>query len=103
MDFDSNGFDILFDDCANRTITHDKSDFAHFEPHQVHLSGVGTVPVTGTGTVHWQVQTDKGAMLDTIVKDALCAPKMKHRISSVTQWVNSAQKREQMTSMTWFA
>ena len=86
VDFDSNGFDVLFDNCANRTITYDKTDFVHFEPYKGDLSGVGTVPITGTGTIHWQVQTDKGDMLDIIVKDALYAPKMKHRILSITQW-----------------
>ena len=70
VDVDSNSFDVLFDDCANRTITHDKTDFVHFEPHEGDLSGVGTAPVAGMGTMHWQVQTDKGAVPDIIVKDA---------------------------------
>ena len=77
---------VLFDNCANRTVSPVKSDFYYLEEFDGDLTGVGKAPIKGIGTLHWQIKSDKGCIIDIIVEDALYCPKMQHKILSVTQW-----------------
>ena len=60
MDFDSNAFDILFDNCANRTVSPVKSNFYYLEEYDCDLTGIGTAQIKGVGTLHWQINSDEG-------------------------------------------
>ena len=86
VDFDSNVFDVLFDNCANRTVSPVKSDFYYLEEYDGNLTGIGTAPIKGVGTLHWQIKSDEGCIIDVIVENALYCPNMQYRILSVTQW-----------------
>ena len=85
VDFDSNAFNVLFDNCANRTVSPVKSDFFNLGKYDGELTGVGSAPIKGTGTIHWQTVADDGSKVDSYVENALYVPKIQHRILSVTQ------------------
>ena len=80
MDFDRNAFDVLFDNCANRTVSPVKSDFYYPEEFDGDLTGIGKAPIK------WQIKSDEGHTIDIIVEDALYCPEMQYRILSVMQW-----------------
>ena len=88
VDFDSNAFDVLFDNYANRTVSPVKSDFLNLGKYDGELKGVGSPPIKGTGTIHWQTVADDGSKVDIYVKNALYVPKIQHMILSVTQLGN---------------
>ena len=86
VDFNSNSFDVLFDNCANRTVSHEKHDFVNLRDYDGELQGIGTAQIKGIGTLHWQTLNDDGTLLNIYVEDALYVPKMNHHILSITQW-----------------
>ena len=47
VDFDSNAFDVLFDNCANHTVSPVKSDFYYLEESDGVLTGIGKAPIKG--------------------------------------------------------
>ena len=77
VDFDSNkAFDVLFDNCANRTISPVKSDFYYLEEYAGDLTGIGKALIKGIGTLHWQIKSNEGRIIEVIVEDALYCPEM---------------------------
>jgi len=62
MEFDTDSFDILIDNCCSHTLTNDISDY--IEPpveSSVRVRGYnGSTNLTMVGTVKWKIKDDKG-------------------------------------------
>ena len=93
VDFDKGAFDVLADNCANRTISPFKEDFVNLQPLEASISGVGSASAQGIGTVTWTVVKDDGDLLEIVDDEALYVPGIKYRILSVTRWGKQRTER----------
>ena len=102
IDFDSNCFDVLADNCANFSISFNKEDFTNLEDFQGIVQGVGNCKVKGQGTLHWRFRDDSGRLIDIFDDQALYVPDMQHRILSITHWgqQRSSKREDEMQDHT---
>ena len=79
-----------------------KSDFYYLEEFDGDLTGIGKAPIKGVGTLHWQIKSDEGHIIDIIVEDALYCPEMQYQILSVTQWgkQRSSSRKDDLPDLT---
>ena len=102
VDFDTNCFDVLADNCANYTISYDKEDFISLSDMTGTVQGVGNCSVKGQGTIHWRYRDDAGRIVDVLDEQALYVPDMQHRILSITNWgqQRSTKRADEMNDHT---
>ncbi len=86
VDFDTASFDVLADNCANRTISPHKDDFENLSRFNSQVTGVGQAQICGRGTIRWLTQTDDGQLVEIVDHNAICIPDMSYRILSVAEW-----------------
>ena len=68
LDFDSNAFKGIFDNCENAMVSPHQSNFLSLDERQGEPLGVGTAKINGTGTVHWHTLEDDGTTMNTQVQ-----------------------------------
>ena len=96
VDFDTYFFDVLADNCANRTITPHKEDFIEFRELSSSVSGIGNARILGIGTVRWVAKADDGSELEIIDRRAMYVPDVEYRILSVAEWGKQREDKTQI-------
>ena len=76
MEFDTDSFDILIDNCCSHTLTNDINDYV--EPpvkSTVRVRGYnGSTNSTMVGTVKWKIKDDKGMIHSFILPNTYYSP-----------------------------
>jgi len=94
MEFDTDSFDILIDDCCSNTLTNDIKDY--IEPpvkSTVRVRGYnGSTNSTIVGTVKWKIKDDKGKVHSFILPNTYYLPSVETRLLSPQHWAQTRKK-----------
>jgi hypothetical protein len=94
MEFDTDSFDILIDNCCSHTLTNDINDY--IEPpvkSSVRLIGYNGSPnSTMVGTVKWKNKDDKGKIHSFILPNTYYSPSVETRLLSPQHWAQTRKK-----------
>jgi hypothetical protein len=88
LEFDTDSYDILIDNCCSHSFTNCKEDF--IEPpvkSRVKVRGYnGHTESTMVGTVKWKIQDDNGKIHNFILPDTYYSSAVETRLLSPQQW-----------------
>jgi hypothetical protein len=94
MEFDTDSFDILIDNCCSHTLTNDIKDY--IEPpvkSTVKVRGYnGSTNSTMVGTVKWEIKDDKGKVHSFILPNTYNSPSVETRLLSPQHWAQTRKK-----------
>jgi hypothetical protein len=94
MEFDTDSFDILIDNCCSHTLTNDINDY--IEPpvkSNVRIRGYnGTTNSTMVGTVKWKIKDDKGKIHSFILPNTYYSSSVETRLLSPQHWAQTRKK-----------
>jgi hypothetical protein len=94
MEFDTDSFDILIDNCCSPTLTNDINDYV--EPpvkSTVRVRGYnGSTSSTMVGTVKWKIKDDKGKVHSFILPNTYYSPSVETRLLSPQHWAQIRKK-----------
>ena len=94
MEFDTDSFDILIDNCCSHTLTNDIKDY--IEPpvkSTVRVRGYnGSTNSTMVGTVKWKIKDDKGKIHSFILPNTYYSPSVETRLLSPQHWAQTRKK-----------
>ena len=94
MEFDTDSFDILIDNCCSHTLTNDINDY--IEPpvkSNVRIRGYnGTTNSTMVGTVKWKIKDDKGKIHNFILPNTYYSSSVETRLLSPQHWEQTRKK-----------
>ena len=98
MEFDTDSFDILIDNCCSHTLTNDINDY--IEPpvkSSVTVRGYnGSTNSTMVGTVKWKIKDDKGKVHSFILPNTYYSPSVETRIIITTTLGTNQKERERL-------
>jgi hypothetical protein len=94
MEFDTDSFDILIDNCCSHTLTNDINDY--IEPpikSSVRVRGYnGSTNSTMVGTVKWKIKDDKGKIHNFILPNTYYSSSVETRLLSPQHWEQTRKK-----------
>jgi len=94
MEFDTDSFDILIDNCCSHTLTNDINDY--IEPpvkSSVRVRGFnGSTNSTMVGTVKWKIKDDNGKMHNFILPNTYYSSSVETRLLSPQHWAQTRNK-----------
>jgi hypothetical protein len=94
MEFDTDSFDILIDNCCSHTLTNDINDY--IEPpvkSTVRVRGFnGSTNSTMVGTVKWKIKDDNGKMHNFILPNTYYSSSVETRLLSPQHWAQTRNK-----------
>jgi hypothetical protein len=94
MEFDTDSFDIMIDNCCSHTLTNDINDY--IEPpvkSSVRVRGYnGSTNSTMVGTVKWKIKDDKGKIHSFILPNTYYSPSVETRLLSPQHWAQTRKK-----------
>jgi hypothetical protein len=94
MEFHTDSFDILIDNCCSHTLTNDINDY--IEPpvkSSVRVRGYnGSTNSTMVGTVKWKIKDDKGKIHSFILPNTYYSPSVETRLLSPQHWAQTRKK-----------
>jgi hypothetical protein len=94
MEFDTDSFDTLIDNCCSHTLTNDINDYV--EPpvkSTVRVRGYnGSTNSTMVGTVKWKIKDDKGKVHSFILPNTYYSPSVETRLLSPQHWAQTRKK-----------
>jgi len=94
MEFDTDSFDILIDNCCSHTLTNDINDY--IEPQvksSVRVRGYnGSTNLTMVGTVKWKIKDDKGKVHNFILPNTYYSSSVETRLLSPQHWAQTRKK-----------
>jgi transposase InsO family protein len=94
MEFDTDSFDILIDNCCSHTLTNDINDY--IEPpvkSNVRIRGYnGTTNSTMVGTVKWKIKDDKGKIHNFILPNTYYSSSVETRLLSPQHWAQTRKR-----------
>jgi hypothetical protein len=94
MEFDTDSFDILIDNCCNYTLTNDINDY--IEPpvkSSVRVRSYnGSTNSTKVGTVKWKIKDDNGKVHNFILPNTYYSSSAETRLLSPQHWAQTRKK-----------
>jgi len=94
MEFDTDSFDILIDNCCSHTLTNDINDY--IEPpvkSSVRVRGYnGSTNSTMVGTVKWKIKGDNGKVHNFILPNTYYSSSVEKRLLSPQHWAQTRKK-----------
>ncbi len=94
MEFDTDSFDILIDNCCSHTLTNDINDY--IEPpvkSSVRVRGYnGSTNSTMVGTVKWKIRDDNGKVHNFILPNTYYSSSVETRLLSPQHWAQTRKK-----------
>jgi hypothetical protein len=103
MEFDTDSFDILIDDCCSHTLTNDINDY--IEPpvkSSVRVRGYnGSTNATKMGTVKWKIKDDNGKVHILILPNTYYSSSVETRLLSPQNWAQTRKKGRDSYCMTY--
>jgi hypothetical protein len=94
MEFDTDSFDILIDNCCSHTLTNDINDY--IEPpvkSSVTVRGYnGSTNSTKVGTVKWKIKDDNGKIHNFILPNTYYSSSVETRLLSPPHWAQTRKK-----------
>jgi hypothetical protein len=91
MEFDTDSFDILIDNCRSHTLTNDINDYV--VKSTVRVRGYnGRTNSTMVGTVKWKIKDDKGKVHSFILPNTYYSPSVETRLLSPQHWAQTRKK-----------
>jgi hypothetical protein len=94
MEFDTDSFDILIDNCCSHTLTNDINDY--IEPpvkSSVRVRGYnGRTNSTMVGTVKWKLKDDNGKIHNFILPNTYYSSSVETRLLSPQHWAQTKKK-----------
>jgi hypothetical protein len=94
MDFNTDSFNILIDNCCSHTLTNDISDY--IEPpvkSPVRVRGYnGSTNSTKVGTVKWKIKDDNGKVHNFILPNTYYSSSVETRLLSPQHWAQTRKK-----------
>ncbi len=95
MEFDTDSFDILIENCCSHTLTNDINDYV--EPpvkSTVRARGYnGSTNSTMVETFKWKIKDDKGKVHSFILPNTYYSPSVETRLLSLQHWAQTRKKR----------
>jgi hypothetical protein len=103
MEFDTDSFDILIDNCCSHTLTNDIQDY--IEPpvkSTVRVRGYnGSTNSTMVGTVKWKIKDDNGKVHSFILPNTYYSPSVETRLLSPQHWAQTRKKERDSYCITY--
>jgi hypothetical protein len=94
MEFDTDSFDILIDNCCSHTLTNDINDY--IKPpvkSSVRVRGYnGSTNSTKVGTVKWKIKDDNGKIHNFILPNTYYSSSVETRLLSPQYWAQTRKK-----------
>jgi hypothetical protein len=91
LNFDTDSYDILIDNCCSHTLTNDIKDY--IEPpikSEVRVRGYnGSTDSTMVGTVKWKIKDDNGKVHNFILPNTYYSPSVETRLLSPQHWAQA--------------
>jgi hypothetical protein len=104
MEFDTDSYEILIDNCCSHSLTNDINDF--IEPpikSKVRIRGYnGQTTSTKVGTVKWKIQDDNGKIHNFILPDTYYSPTVETRLLSPQHWAQVKAKKRDAYCITYY-
>jgi hypothetical protein len=94
VEFDTNSFDILIDNCCSHTLTNDINDYIGPPvKSSVRVRGYnGSTNLTMVGTVKWKIKDDKGKVHNFILPNTYYSSSVETRLLSPQHWAQTRKK-----------
>jgi len=92
MEFNTDSFDILIDNCCSHTLTNDINDYIEppVKSSQVRVRGYnGSTNSTMVGTVKWKIKDDKGKVHNFILPNTYYSSSVETRLLSPQHWATA--------------
>jgi hypothetical protein len=103
MEFDTDSFDILIDNCCSHTLTNGINDY--IEPpvkSSVRVRGYnGSTNSTMVGTVKWKIKDDKGKIHNFILPNTYYSSSVETRLLSPQHWAQTRKKGRDSYGITY--
>jgi len=104
MEFDTDSFEILIDNCCSHSLTNNKNDF--IEPpvkSKVKVRGYnGQTSSTMVGTVKWKILDDNGKTHNLILPETYYSPTVETRLLSPQHWAQVRAKKTDTYCITYY-
>jgi len=104
MEFDTDSYEILIDNCCSHSLTNDINDF--IEPpvkSKVRIRGYnGQTTSTMVGTVKWKIQDDNGKIHNFILPETYYSPTVETRLLSPQHWAQVKAKKRDAYCITYY-
>jgi hypothetical protein len=104
MEFDTDSYEILIDNCCSHSLTNSKEDF--IEPpvkSKVRVRGCnGHTNSTMVGTVKWRVKDDNGKIHNIILPNTYYSPSVETRLLSPQHWAQVRGRKRDTYCITYY-
>ncbi len=104
LEFDTDSYDILFDNCCSHSLTNCKEDF--IEPpikSRVKVRGYnGHTESTMVGTVKWKIQDDNGKIHNFILPNTYYSSAVETRLLSPQHWAQVRNGKRDTYCVTYY-